>query len=103
MKHTLILLAALLCGAAHAEVIAISSTKAGGEIRLTDQQSNCPADTRLFYTTTKGGEVMPGCWSLLDGDVFAAYRDGSVRLYSLDGFTVKQKPAAQTKQRGQSL
>ena len=102
MKH-LILLAALLCGAAQAEVIAISGTKAGGEIRLTNQRSNCPDESRLFYTTTRTGEVMPGCWSLLDGDVFAVYKDGSIRLYSLDAFTLTQKPAAPQKQRGQSL
>lgn len=101
MKH-LILLAALLCGAAQAEVIAISETKAGGQIRLTNQQSNCPAETRLFYTTTTTGEVMPGCWSLLDGDVYAVYRDGSIRLYSISAFTIKQN-AQPSKQRGQSL
>lgn len=87
---------------AQAEVIAVSGTKAGGEIRLTNQQSNCPSDSRWFYTTTKEGEVLPGCWSLVDGDVFAAYRDGSIRLYSLDAFTLK-KPATPAKQRGQSL
>lgn len=103
MRKTLILLAALLCGAAQAEVIAISSTKAGGEIRLTNDQSNCPSDSRYFYTTIPGGVVMPGCWTVVDGDIFAVYRDGGMRLYSLDAFTVKEKPAAPTKQRGQSL
>jgi hypothetical protein len=87
---------------AHAEVIAVSSTKAGGEIRLTNQQSNCPSDARWFYTTTREGEVLPGCWSMVDGDVFASYRDGSIRLYSLDAFILK-KPATPAKQRGQSL
>ena len=96
---TVLLFAALQ---AHAEVFAVSGTKAGGEIRLTDQQSNCPTDSRWFYTTTKEGEVLPGCWSVVDGDVLAVYRDGSIRLYSMDGFILK-KPATPTKPRAQSL
>lgn len=99
--RALILLAALLAGTAQAEVIAISETRAGGQIRLTNQQSNCPTDSRWFYTTTTGGEVMPGCWSIVDGDVLAVDRDGSVRLYSLGGFVItKERPI---KQRGQAL
>lgn len=85
---------------AHAEVIAVSGTKAGGEIRLTNQQSNCPADERWFYTKTEGGEIFPGCWSLVDGEVLATYRNGLVRLYSLDGFILKKPPV---KPRSQSL
>ena len=87
---------------AHAEVIAVSPTTAGGEIRLTDQQSNCPVDTRWFYTKAKGGEVFPGCWSVVGDEVLATYQNGMIRLYSLEAFTLK-KPATPTKQRGQSL
>jgi hypothetical protein len=96
---TVLLFAALQ---AHAEVFAVSPTVNGGEIRLTDQQSNCPANERWLYTKTPGGEIFPGCWSLVDGDVLATYRNGLIRLYSLSGFTLKT-PSTPEKQRGQSL
>ena len=103
MMRALILLAALLAGTAHAETIAFSATQAGGQIRLTDEKSNCGPGLFFFYTTTTSGEVLPGCWKMLDGDVYAKYADGSIRLYPSDGFTMKKAAPQKQKQRGEML
>lgn len=90
IKTTAILFLAFIAGAANAEVFAIASTKAVGQIRLTNESSNCPDGSKFFYIRTADGEVLPGCWRLLDGEVLATFKDGLIRLYSLDGFTMKQ-------------
>jgi hypothetical protein len=100
MKHTLILLAALLCGAAQAEVIASSPSKAGGRILLTDSKGNCEKG-RLVLLTTKTGEYMTGCWQPYDDQVFVIYADGDSQLYPMEAFSVRQPSAAPQKQRGQ--
>lgn len=100
MKH-LILLAALLCGTAQAEVIASSDNNAGGKILLTDGKGHCTSG-RLVMATVKTGEYMTGCWSAYDDQIFVVYTDGTSRLYPMEGFTVRRQ-AQPSKQRGQSL
>lgn len=102
MKY-LILLTALLCGTAQAQTIATSPNNAGGEIRLMAGKGSCPEGLRVVLTVASSGEFMSGCWFLMEEKVYATYSDGTKRLYSLDGFTLTQKPAAPQKQRGRSL
>jgi hypothetical protein len=100
MRKTIILLAALLCGASHAEVIASSPNEAGGKILLTDSKGNCEKG-RMVMMTTKTGEYMTGCWQAYDDQVFVVYADGASRLYPMEAFSVRQPSTAPQKQRGQ--
>lgn len=100
------LLAALLVSAtAQATVVAEGTLKDGrGVIRLTDESSNCATRNKFAYIRANDGRVVPGCWTLEDGDIFVKYRDGDVMLYPISNFEwrFQEKPAAQ-KQKGSML
>ena len=100
----LLILAALLCGAAQAETLATAPNAIGGQIRLMAERGSCSEGSRVVLLTSPSGEFVQGCWFLMEDKVYAAYSNGLKRLYSLEGFTLTNQPPAQpSKQRGQSL
>ena len=94
MKKALVL-AALLTGAAHAQVVAWSANTEGGRINLTASQGACPPDKRAMFTTTPSGHFAMGCWALFpDNRVYVEYvGGGQPMLYDINGFTLVE-PAA---------
>lgn len=87
MNRVLFSLLAVFCVSANAEVIAVSGTMNGGEIRLTNDKSNCPRASLFMYIRSPSGIAYPGCWELIDGDVFVKFADQTQRLYDINGFS----------------
>jgi hypothetical protein len=54
-------------------------------------------------STTRTGEYLHGCWAPYDNQVFVVYSDGTIRLYSMDGFVLRNRESRPAKSRGQSL
>jgi hypothetical protein len=104
MKRSLSILAVLAFSAlpAHAEVIASSPNEAGGQILLTNAKGSCTSGL-LLMSTTRTGEYLHGCWAPYDNQVFVVYSDGTIRLYSMDGFVLRNRESRPAKSRGQSL
>lgn len=83
---------AALALTARAETILVTGNNAGGEIRLTNEQSNCQPGKKLVYLTNpQTSRILAGCWTLRDGDVLVLWSDGDFRLYQLAHFVQPAK------------
>ena len=86
---TLLVTAVLAAAAfnATAREVWVSPTEAGGEIVITgDQSAQCGEVLHTMYLVMKSGEVVYGCWALIDDRIHVRYDNGIRRAYTLDGF-----------------
>ena len=93
--RTLILLTALLAGAAQAEQVAVAPSASGGYIVLTSRVAFCPENTWFGYAQGPHGKTSAGCWAPVSPTEFVmVYMDGVTQKYQSADFvrvTVKEK------------
>lgn len=88
MKRSLILIAALLAGAAvHADSWE-QPNLLGGKIVLTDRSCDDGKYKNLMaaYAYTATGEVTNGCWGPLDGNVHISWNNAKQSVFPQDAF-----------------
>ena len=85
-----LLVPAILAAAAFnatAREVWVMKTQAGGEVIITgDKSTHCEDSLRSMYLVMSTGEVVYGCWALIDERVHVRFDNGVRRAYSLDGF-----------------
>jgi hypothetical protein len=86
----IILLAALAASFNVNAVTFEADNTIGGKIVLTDKPSpECRSPGRIAYSTSTTGESLFGCWNMVDERFFVKYTNGTIRIYEMDGFSVK--------------
>lgn len=85
-----ILATAVLAAAAlnaTAREVWVSKTESGGEIVITAEKStHCEDSLRSMYLVMSTGEVVYGCWAMIDERIHVRYDNGVRRAYTLSGF-----------------
>ena len=76
---------------AQADVLATAKNKAGGELILMTQQSNCAKGERVIIARDAGGGISRGCWFFSDDYVYATYDNGNQRMYDDTGWVISEK------------
>lgn len=95
MKY-LLLLIYLSCSVVHAASWE-KDNNAGGQIVLTDRLGkDCKENMKVVYATNKEGEVLFGCWTVIDNRVWIAL-EGNVRVHSMDSFRIIRDQSESTK------
>ena len=96
----LLILAALVCGTAQADTVAIMRNNGGGIMVLTDLQTpECRSFVGAVYTMTSRNETLWGCWFSDDLMVHVRWSDGDTRAYPVSGFEVHQRNATRLREK----
>lgn len=90
MHKFIIALALAAAGTANAAVIGTMPNKAGGTINLTNTKSEyCGKSRRVVFFMHPQGDVLMGCWTIVEEKIHIRYEQGTTRMHEFLDFDWK--------------
>jgi hypothetical protein len=89
-KVKLFVIAALICGAAHAEEWMEMPNQAGGKILLLNSKCKNSGEGRMVIATTPAGANVNGCWYFFAEMIHIVWEGGNTSSFSLNDFSYRK-------------